>query len=440
GQCVNTLRASLQRSAPSHHSRTLRIKQIHHRRMILHQTMPWMCLVIFVSLTKHVSHSVTVAGVSVDPPENIRIIDPGHLGYLNIEWSRPGSLHDLTNCTIRYQLHFYDTYTGRWKGVQTSRLFYAAQFNLEKPIEVRMLTLLKGSCTNGTDILGEEVKFVHMPEHKGVAGSRIRNFHCVYFNKEYMECTWEPGTVEPTDSKHYLYYWHRAMQETGECPEYIPSPEHRKGCRFPPTSLLDFTEFNICVNGSSEAGDLEPAFFSLEVQNHVKPAAVSKLHMAHNDTLVHVEWAPPSGPVPEHCLEYELEITTVNHNGSKQQTAVIEETEFDFHQDGETERNCYRVRSKVNIYCADDGFWSDWSQPRCIPDTEPEIIQCKGSWSLLLLIAIIASVIVLVGTICLILRMLRKIWKNRNEQKHVFRALYQEKVQKVIPPIFSPMR
>lgn len=41
----------------------------------------------------------------------------------------------------------------------------------------------------------------------GVADSRIRDFHCVYFNKEYMECTWEPGTVEPVNSKHYLYYW-----------------------------------------------------------------------------------------------------------------------------------------------------------------------------------------------------------------------------------------
>lgn len=51
----------------------------------------------------------------MDPPENIKIIDPGHLGYLKIEWSPPDSLHDLSNCTVYYQLRFYDTYTGRWK-------------------------------------------------------------------------------------------------------------------------------------------------------------------------------------------------------------------------------------------------------------------------------------------------------------------------------------
>lgn len=58
------------------------------------------------------------------------------------------------------------------------------------------------------------------------------------------------------------------MQETKECPEYVRSHESRTGCRFPPMTLLEFSEFNICVNGSSEAGDLEPAFFSLAVQNY----------------------------------------------------------------------------------------------------------------------------------------------------------------------------
>ncbi|KAM9440771.1 interleukin-13 receptor subunit alpha-2 [Clarias gariepinus] len=405
-----------------------------HKRMTSPQTLSWMCLVTFVLLTKHTSHSVTQSGVPVDPPENIKVIDPDHLGYLRVEWSPPSSLQDVTNCNVRYQLRFYDAYTGRWKGVRTSKLSYMAQFNLEKPIQVRMLTLLKGPCTNGTEMTGEEIEFVQTPERKGVAGSRIEDFQCIYFNKEYMECTWEPGPVKPLNSKYYLYYWHRENKETMECPEYVLTDERRLGCRFPPWSLMEFSEFNICVNGSSEQGDLEPAFFSLAVQNHVKPAAVSEIHIASNDTLVHVAWANPSGPVPEQCLEYELEITTVNPNGSEKQTAVIEETAFDYSQDPETERSCFRVRSKINIYCADDGFWSDWSQVRCIPETE--IISCERPNSLLLLFAIICGIIVLVSTTCLILWMLRKMWKNRNKQKHVIRDLYQ---RKVLLPIFSPV-
>uniref|UniRef100_A0A8B9H1M2 Interleukin 13 receptor, alpha 2 n=1 Tax=Astyanax mexicanus TaxID=7994 RepID=A0A8B9H1M2_ASTMX len=255
----------------------------------------------------------------VDPPANIRITDPGHLGYLSIEWSRPSSLQNLTDCTVRYQLRFYDTFTGRWKSVRTTGLSYKAQFDLEKPIQVRMLTLVNGACTKHSEVQGEEVEFVHTPEHTGVAGSRIRDFHCVYFKKEYMDCTWQPGSTDPPQSEHSLYYWHREMQETSECPQYIRYPELRRGCRFPREVLLEFSEFNMCVNGSSAAGALEPAFISLEVQNQVKPAAVSELQVLSEDGLLQVQWSPPEGRVPEHCLEYELEGTTESMDGSKWQ-------------------------------------------------------------------------------------------------------------------------
>lgn len=58
------------------------------------------------------------------------------------------------------------------------------------------------------------------------------------------------------------------MDETKECPEYIILSEGRSGCRFPRESLLEFSKFNICVNGSSPAGSLKMAYFSIEVQNH----------------------------------------------------------------------------------------------------------------------------------------------------------------------------
>lgn len=61
---------------------------------------------------------------------------------------------------------------------------------------------------------------------------------------------------------------HREMDETEECPEYIILNEVRRGCRFPHQSLLEFSQFNMCVNGSSPAGSLRAAFFSLDVQNY----------------------------------------------------------------------------------------------------------------------------------------------------------------------------
>lgn len=50
----------------------------------------------------------------------------------------------------------------------------------------------------------------------------------------------------------------------------------------------------------------------------VKPAAVSSVHVFETDGLLKLDWAPPSGQVPEHCLEYEVESSTLMGNGTKQ--------------------------------------------------------------------------------------------------------------------------
>lgn len=399
-------------------------------------TLLWMCLVTLALLTEHTSHAIDAAGLAVDPPANIRITDPGHLGYLNIEWSRPSSLQNLTDCTVRYQLRFYDSYTGRWKSVRTTRLSYEAQFDLEKPIQVRMLTLVKGVCTKQSEVQGEEVEFVHTPEHTGVAGSRIRDFHCVYFNKEYMDCTWQAGSTDPPQAKHSLYYWHRDMQETAECPQYILYPELRRGCRFPREALLEFSEFNMCVNGSSAAGALEPAFISIEVQNQVKPAAVSDLHVLGEDGLVQVQWSHPEGRVPEQCLEYELEGTVRSTEGSEWQwTNITEETTLNFPWSGESERKCFRIRSKVSNYCADDGYWSDWSESECFPEITMIIHE---PWNALVLAGMLAIIVTAFLIFCFMIWLVRKMWMKRKEQKYIC-TLFQEKIQKAFPPILSPV-
>ncbi|XP_026880982.2 interleukin-13 receptor subunit alpha-2 [Electrophorus electricus] len=392
----------------------------------------WMCLIVFVLPA---SQLTAAASMSADPPANIKVTDPGHLGHLTIEWSQPSSLQNLTDCTVSYQLSFYDTYARRWKSVRTLRLSYAAQFDLEKPVQVRMLTLIKGACTNGTEILGEEVKFEHTPEHTGIPGSRIRGFHCIYFNKEHMDCTWEQGSVTPSSSKHYLYYWHREMQEAEECPKYIPSLEVRKGCRFPPHTLLEFSEFNVCVNGSSTAGPLSPAYFSLEVQNHVKPAIVSNLQVVVEGSVVQAHWEAPAGRVPEQCLEYELETTRQLIDGRVWKcTNKTEEMSSDFLWEGKVGRSCFQVRSKVNGYCADEGFWSDWSQSKCIPDTG---VNDNPGCHVLVLLGTLAIVIIVVLVFFLILWMFKKMWMNRKEQ--ILYPLYQEKVQQAVSPLFISM-
>nr|QAB32952.1 interleukin-13 receptor alpha-2 [Ctenopharyngodon idella] len=411
--------------------------------LLLNKVPVWLSAFTLLLLTQDsVSTSeVTACGVTVDPPANIEIKDPGFLGYLSIHWTQPASLQNLTDCRVRYQLQYYDTYEERWRSVRTVKLTYAAQFDLEKPVKVRILTMLKCACTNGTEVQGEETEKVYTPEPTGMAGSRIRGFHCVYYGKEYMECTWESGPVQPPNSQHYLYYWHREMDETKECPEYIVLSEVRGGCRFPRESLLEFSKFNMCVNGSSPAESLRTAYFSIEVQNHVKPAVVSSVHVPEMDGLLKLDWSPPSGQVPEHCLEYEIESSTLMANGKElQQRKVLEnvvlDTSYDLRKEAESKKTCFQIRSKVSMYCADEGFWSDWSQTNCTEEKETQYVETWNHLSLVGLVVIsIAGVIIL----CLSLWILKKICIKKSSKKDALYTLYKQKVNETMPTILSPI-
>lgn len=394
--------------------------------------------VLLLTLTqKSVSTSAAMAcGVSVDPPASIEITDPGKLGYLTIHWTPPVSLQNLTDCKIRYQLGYYDTYEDRWKIVRTPKLSYSAQFDLEKPIKIRIVTLMKCTCTNGTEVQGEEAERVFTPDLTGVEGSRIRDFHCVFYKKEYMDCIWESGHVQPPNTKHYLYYWHMEMNEIQECPEYIVLSDVRRGCRFPRQSLLEFSNFNMCVNGSSAAGSLTTAFFSLEVQNYVKPEVISSIRISETDALLKLDWVPPSGLVPEQCLEYEVESNIRMTDGREQQhRKPLEETSYDFPKEGESKSTCFRVRSKMNTYCADQGFWSDWSQMKCTA-SEKETLYIPA-WGRLILVLVIGVVIVFV--VCITLWNLKKTCIKNTRKKDGIYTLYKQKINENIPTILSPM-
>ena len=51
---------------------------------------------------------------AVDPPKDIRVLDPGHLGYLEITWNPP-SISINVECTVMYQLDYFNTYKDRWE-------------------------------------------------------------------------------------------------------------------------------------------------------------------------------------------------------------------------------------------------------------------------------------------------------------------------------------
>ncbi|MBN3295316.1 I13R2 protein, partial [Amia calva] len=246
--------------------------------------------------------------VSVNPPTDLQIIDPGHLGQLYVRWHPPASLENRKDCTVRYQLQYFNTYDGEWETIRTSHLNYTAQFNLGKETRVKVQTLLRGQCVNGTDLLSVPTEKTLLSSENGPTESKVTDFACIFYHREYMECNWKKGKEAPPHSKYSLFYWHKKMNQAMECPKYIQTNGVNTGCNFTSNSLMEFTEFNICVNGSLKETPLRPTYFMLQLQNIVKPAALEILNItALENAKIRLKWTPIKGKIPNHCLEYEIQ-------------------------------------------------------------------------------------------------------------------------------------
>ncbi|XP_037126325.1 interleukin-13 receptor subunit alpha-2 isoform X1 [Syngnathus acus] len=302
--------------------------------------------------------------LQVDPPEEIKIIDPGHLGRMEITWTLPASLIHIQECPTLYQLEYFNAYMQRWDVIKTPHRTYSAQFDLMKDIQVRVYTLLGEHCANNTWVKSQNyTELVQKPPREGPRA--VNNFDCVFYNMERLNCMWRNYHKLPSNAQIYLYYWHKELEQIEECPEYLFMNGVRSGCSLTGKPLPDFTDVNFCVNGSSPEGPLRPTYKSLQIQNNVKPDPAEKLTLQQDhDTQIKLHWKKPSGNVPEHCLIWEVEHTS--KESQKEHSEQIYTTHTSLILPAVAERNCFRVRSKLCKYCVARSFWSEWSQQRCI--------------------------------------------------------------------------
>ncbi|XP_047462048.1 interleukin-13 receptor subunit alpha-2 isoform X1 [Mugil cephalus] len=352
------------------------------------------------------------SGLTVDPPEDLAVFDPGHLGRLKISWSPPGRLINMTECSVSYHLEYFDTYKNSWSAVRTAWSTYSAQFDLMKDVRVRVYTMLQGPCTNNAMVMSTNyTELIQTPPSTGVRGTEVQDFICIYQNLEYLECKWKRSPKMPANSQQQLFFWHQELEQAVECPKYIESHKHRSGCNFTGNPVPQFTTINFCINGSSSEGPLKPAFMSLQIQDHVKSAATEKLHLqTRPDKQLQLNWECPAGRIPGHCLEWEVE--HLMGTDAKPSRISTLETNLTLSFSDDSARNCFRVRSKLHKYCAEKSFWSDWSPQTCLPEKEEEAAPDVSPVFISVAVAIIAMLFL---TLCVgaILRMR----KPRHEKK-----------------------
>ncbi|NP_001092178.1 uncharacterized protein LOC100049773 [Xenopus laevis] len=316
-------------------------------RIILHATLLVKCC--------------TEAHVTVDPPSNLEIYDPGYLGMLDISWHATEKKGD---CTVTYELHYQNGAGNRWKSIRTKHLKHRAAFNLSNEIIVKIRTQLKGPCTNESQIWSDWTEANYSVPLTGTPESKIGHFQCIYYNWEMLKCMWSPGKLDDLNSNYELQYWHKGLRHKMVCDSYLSSHGINNGCVFQSDQLEHYTDFFVLVTGSAGSIPIRPSYFVFQLQDIVKPAAPEELSVFKtelNEMLL--EWKLPEGTVPLRCLIFEIQYKEENNIWKTEPEQ--RETESVIYKSNASNLFCARVRGKVNIFCAADGFWSDWSPEIC---------------------------------------------------------------------------
>ncbi|XP_059106487.1 interleukin-13 receptor subunit alpha-2-like [Peromyscus eremicus] len=317
------------------------------------------CLGLFLLCTI-IGHSLEV---KVNPPQDFEIMDPGLLGYLYLQWKPPVLMENFKECTLEYELKYRNVDSDDWNTIITRNLIYKDGFDLNKGIEGKIRTHLSAQCTNGSEVQSSWMEASYGISDAGSLETTIQDMKCIYYNWQYLVCSWKPGKVAHSDTNYTMFFWYEGLDHALQCSSYLRDNEKNVGCKLSNLESLDYKDFFICVNGSSNMEPIRSSYTVFQLQNIVKPLPPEFLHISvENPTEMRMKWSTPGGPIPPRCYTYEL---VVREDGISRES-VTDKNDMKLKKTAnDSEELCFFVRSKVNIYCADDGIWSEWSEEEC---------------------------------------------------------------------------
>ncbi|NWQ87460.1 I13R2 protein, partial [Burhinus bistriatus] len=303
----------------------------------------------------------------VAPPQDLQITDPGLLGSLDIEWKPPPDVQTFNECTVKYKFEYRNTGDRDWKVIFTRKLKFRVGFDLSRTAEVKVQTLLEGRCTNDVEVQSDWIYATFQVPLQGKLGSEVQNFHCIYHDWEYLKCTWEPGLLAPRGVHYGLYYWYEGLDCAAQCDDYIQDDGINIGCMLQNLSQAEYKDLSICVNGSAAATLLRPLYVTLRLHNLGNPGGKPPKQLVVSTSAaeeLQVAWSPPGGETPPQCLEYEVQLAEDEGEAEAAWASVSTqmETALTISRANQSRISCVRVRGRTNIFCADRGFWSEWTQ------------------------------------------------------------------------------
>ncbi|KFO13511.1 Interleukin-13 receptor subunit alpha-1, partial [Balearica regulorum gibbericeps] len=200
---------------------------------------------------------------------------------------------------------------------------------------------------------------------------------CVWYNLEYMVCTWHPGENASSDTNYTLFYWFDGLKNHKKCSNYSMH-QGIFGCTFNlsfPKGTNTYPAISILIRDDSE--EIRPVCASKNPTTLVKPATPRRVTLAKINDEIHVEWSE-SDTFPENCLFYEVKY----HNGDLDTAQIIKVilhylqlTDFFFYVEKNytsipsidpNSKYIFKVRAKPKPECYSSKLYSDWSEEKSI--------------------------------------------------------------------------
>ncbi|XP_069842716.1 interleukin-13 receptor subunit alpha-2 isoform X2 [Dendropsophus ebraccatus] len=282
-------------------------------------------------------------------------------------------MSNMSECSAQYELTHQVVNEERWKSVRMKQQTYREAFDLAKDVVVKIRTYVKGRCTEEEEVWSEWVESNYPADLQGTPESKVKDFKCINDKLETLKCEWNTGELS-SNSNYELQYWQEGMSHKKTCTHYMTANERNTGCDFGGEEFELFSDLFICITGIPGMDPIRPSYFIFQLQNIGKPGVPENLTLTMDtpDDFI-LDWNEPGGKIPAHCMQYEIQ--SKNQKNIWETVAQQRENTYSFKR-SETSHSCVRVRGKTNVYCADDGYWSDWSPEICWKgrSNEPELM------------------------------------------------------------------
>ncbi|XP_067903971.1 interleukin-13 receptor subunit alpha-1-like isoform X2 [Heterodontus francisci] len=316
--------------------------------------------------------------VALPPPTNLTLTLKG-IGFINSiwAWKPPSDLENATKLSVRYESSFkYDG--AEWQGRKINpRLNRTEMVILNQGITFRVKALLEPrSCvcreSNWTEI--------YIPPEEGDADTAVRNFKCIYYNFEYINCTWDFGSKTPSDTVYDFHYWQDGMDVIQTCTNSISKDGRAAGCHLQHDQFNDQHDLNTCVTGVSASAKIKPFFCNLESASFVKLCPPWGINISNTGNVFDLTWEIPAH-WNQRCVTYQI-----RRKSCMSRSWIV----YDFMNpearitDADPNvKNIVQVRAKYT-YCGDWGIWSEWSTEKYFG----EAIGRGWNWKITLLIIV----------------------------------------------------